>query len=292
MTACLHHLPLRSVLDLMLRDQGLTWIIQDDVLLITTPEQADEELATKVLDVSDLVVCRDEYDALWDDYDTLIDVIVATIRPTSWDSAGGPGSIQGVSLGGAKVLVVAQTREVHEKIAKLLAAIREFAKKNPNAAPPKHFRHPPKPRPPLPLGGLDSPPAAKPAVKGDDGKKPGGCPFCPPARPRLQSGSTLRSPGGPPPKSKPGPTTMGTRSNSGLRPRIISPNHTRGGDVLPGVFLFNRFSVCLTPSRFLALALSASEGAVSPSSLALWASALSQPEIRIAPVGVNEENRR
>ena len=73
-TKSLHNLPLRSALNLMLREHGLTWTIQDDVLLITTPEEADNCLSTKVYDVSDLVVCRGEHDELWDDYDTLIDV--------------------------------------------------------------------------------------------------------------------------------------------------------------------------------------------------------------------------
>ena len=55
----------------------------DDVLLITTPEEADNLLSTKVYDVSDLVVCRGEHDELWDDYDTLIDAIHAALAPTS-----------------------------------------------------------------------------------------------------------------------------------------------------------------------------------------------------------------
>ena len=144
-TKHLPRMPLRRVLNLTLRDLSLTWIIQDDVLLITTAEKADESLTTTVLDVSDLVVCRDEHDAFWDDYDTLIDAITSTVSPTSWNS----GSIKGLSAGGAKVLVVAQTREVQEEVAKLLADIREVAKKNPNAAPPRRDRQPPKPHEPI-----------------------------------------------------------------------------------------------------------------------------------------------
>ena len=89
--------------------------------MITTPEEAESRLTTKVLDVSDLVVCRDKDDELWDDYDTLIDVITSTIMPTTWDQVGGPGSITGASLGTAKVLIVSQTQDVHEEIATLLA---------------------------------------------------------------------------------------------------------------------------------------------------------------------------
>ena len=157
----------------MLREHGLTWLIKDDVLLITTPDKADVEVTTKVLDVSDLVVCRDEHDKLWDDYDTLIDAITSTICPTSWEDVGGPGSVRGASFGGAKVLVVSQTRQAHEEIAEMLAAIREIAKKNPNAAPPRRDRKPaPKPTKPG-LGGLAracpqsaAKPASPPAAEG------------------------------------------------------------------------------------------------------------------------------
>ena len=47
---------LRSALRLMLREMGLTYVIQDEVLLITTPEQAETRLTTKVYPVADLVV--------------------------------------------------------------------------------------------------------------------------------------------------------------------------------------------------------------------------------------------
>ena len=47
----------------------LTYIIKDEVLLITTPDIASEELTTKLYPVGDLVACRDEHDAPWDDYE-------------------------------------------------------------------------------------------------------------------------------------------------------------------------------------------------------------------------------
>ena len=76
-------------------------------------------------------------DELWDDYDTLIDVITETVKPTTWDQVGGPGSITGASIGTAKVLIVSQTYEVQGEIARLLADIREIAKKKPDAELPR-----------------------------------------------------------------------------------------------------------------------------------------------------------
>ena len=136
-TKNLKGISLRSALNLMLKELNLAWTIEDEVLLITTPEEAESRLTTKVYDVADLVACRNSKDNPWDDYDTLIHMITTTIKPTSWDAEGGPGSIVGESLSSAKVLVVCQTRDIHQRIAELFARIREIAKKNPNAESPR-----------------------------------------------------------------------------------------------------------------------------------------------------------
>ena len=47
---------LRSALKLLLRDLGLTYVIKDEVLQITTPEEAENQLITKVYPVADLVI--------------------------------------------------------------------------------------------------------------------------------------------------------------------------------------------------------------------------------------------
>lgn len=52
----LRDISLRSALRLMLRELDLTWVIEDEVLLITTQDGAQERLATKVYPVADLVV--------------------------------------------------------------------------------------------------------------------------------------------------------------------------------------------------------------------------------------------
>ena len=55
-TVNLHGVSLRSALRLMLKNLQLTYIIQDEVLMITTPEAADQELVVKVYPVADLVL--------------------------------------------------------------------------------------------------------------------------------------------------------------------------------------------------------------------------------------------
>jgi hypothetical protein len=142
-TKNLKGISLRSALRLMLRELCLTYVIQDEVLLITTPEEADCHLTTKLYPVADLVVCRNSKGELWDDYDTLIDIITGTNQPTTWDDAGGAGWIGGASLGTAKVLIVSQSQVVHEQIIALLEQIRAVAAKTPNAGTPQRDKKQP-----------------------------------------------------------------------------------------------------------------------------------------------------
>lgn len=58
------------------------------------------------------------------DFDSLIELITTTIDPDSWDDVGGPGSIAEFATNLS--LVISQTQEVHEKIDRLLAQLREI----------------------------------------------------------------------------------------------------------------------------------------------------------------------
>jgi len=126
-TRDLRGISLRSALDLILRDLGLTWTIDSEVLLITSPDEAANLVTTRCYEVSDLVVCRDEKDQLWDDYDSLVKMITAHVSPDSWAGAGGSGAITGISLGGAKVLVVTSEYRVQRAVRQLLEDLREHA---------------------------------------------------------------------------------------------------------------------------------------------------------------------
>ncbi len=48
--------PLRSILNLMLKEHNLTYVIQNDVMMITTVEEAGNRLQTRVYPVGDLVI--------------------------------------------------------------------------------------------------------------------------------------------------------------------------------------------------------------------------------------------
>jgi len=145
-TKSLSNVTLRSALKLLLREHNLTWIIRDEVLMITSREQADNCLTTEVYDVADLVTCRDQKNELWEDYDTLTEVITCTIAPATWDQNGGPGSIKGATFGPAKVLVVSQTSEGHDQLVELLAKLRGEIRRNGGQQQPPRRDRPEMPR--------------------------------------------------------------------------------------------------------------------------------------------------
>lgn len=58
------------------------------------------------------------------DFDSLIDLITSTVRPTTWDAVGGPGSIAPFETNLS--LVISQTQEVHEEIVDLLEQLRRL----------------------------------------------------------------------------------------------------------------------------------------------------------------------
>ena len=58
------------------------------------------------------------------DFESLIELITATIEPTSWDEVGGPGSIAPFDTNLS--LVISQTQEVHEQIVDLLEQLRRM----------------------------------------------------------------------------------------------------------------------------------------------------------------------
>jgi general secretion pathway protein D len=58
------------------------------------------------------------------DFDSLIDLITSTVHPTSWEEAGGNGSIAPFETNLS--LVISQTQEIHEEIADLLEQLRRL----------------------------------------------------------------------------------------------------------------------------------------------------------------------
>jgi hypothetical protein len=114
----------KAAIGLMLCELELTTVIRDEVLLVTTPEEADNQLHVGVYEVTDLV--RDPKDKShdgWPDFDALADVIAASVKPTSW-SGSGPAPLSPLMLSGVDMLIFEQTQAVHEEVERLLSNLR------------------------------------------------------------------------------------------------------------------------------------------------------------------------
>lgn len=131
---------LRSALRLLLRELDLAYVIQDEVLLITTPEEAECRLTTKIYPVGDLLVPAAKPAHFPADGATLMDLITSVVQPTTWEDVGGPGAIRGASLGGVETLIISQTADVHAEITSLLAALRGIIAEQ---QAPAHGKQPP-----------------------------------------------------------------------------------------------------------------------------------------------------
>lgn len=117
-TVNLHNISLRSALRLLMERLQLTFVVRDEVLLITTPEEAESQLTTCVYDVSNFL--DDTGPEL---VDALIDTIVSCVQSESWKPNGGEGQIRTPQPG---LLVVSQTYSVHDELGSLLQTMRKM----------------------------------------------------------------------------------------------------------------------------------------------------------------------
>jgi hypothetical protein len=119
-------IPLRSALSLILAGLHLVWTIDHECLLVTTSDRGSNQSIIKVYPVLDLVDVADEANPRAGNYhavEAIAKQITDGIAPATWDDAGGPGGIEQYNPSGA--IVISQSFEVHEEIAKLLAMLRK-----------------------------------------------------------------------------------------------------------------------------------------------------------------------
>jgi hypothetical protein len=115
---------IRSMLRQLLPTHGLTYIVRDEFLIITTKTAAETATSTRLYQVHDLVLKPND-PAARPELNSLIELITSTIVPDMWREAGSViGEIKGVEFPGAVVLVVSHNDDGHEQIEKLLADLR------------------------------------------------------------------------------------------------------------------------------------------------------------------------
>jgi hypothetical protein len=118
-TVNLHNISLKSALRLMLKQLGLTSMIRNEVLMITTPEEAETHLETCVYDVNGLVD-----DTSRKNIEALVDTIISCVATETWaDNGGGEAEIRVLQPG---LLVISQTQTVQNAVRDLLTEIREM----------------------------------------------------------------------------------------------------------------------------------------------------------------------
>ncbi|MEQ8787262.1 MAG: hypothetical protein RIC55_13235 [Pirellulaceae bacterium] len=106
---------LETVIQALVLDLQLTWILRDGVLWITSVEEAEQSLKTAVYDVRDL--CSNEKEV-----QPLLEALTSQTQPDSWSDVGGPGSIDLVNTG---TLVIRHQERVHQEVLQLLETYRQ-----------------------------------------------------------------------------------------------------------------------------------------------------------------------
>jgi len=121
----LRNISLRSALNLMFRQPGtedLTYIIDEEVLLITTEERANETLQVRLYRVDDFPFYGDSGSN--PPFHDLRKVLTTCVAYDSWEVHGtGEGSLWLMEPG---ILVVSQTQAVQHEIENLLNKIRQM----------------------------------------------------------------------------------------------------------------------------------------------------------------------
>jgi hypothetical protein len=113
----LHNISLRSALRLMLKSNQLAYVIEDEILSITTADDAEKDLKVCVYDVRK--IAGDKSDIL-----ALMDTINSCVAKETWAKNGkGNAEIRSPKLG---FLVITQSQAVHNDIRNLLTTIDEM----------------------------------------------------------------------------------------------------------------------------------------------------------------------
>lgn len=112
---------LRSALKLLLEPLSLGYVIDDEVLKITSKTRLEGQQLLVAYHVAALLKTNDPEQA---DFQELIELVTNVVAPDSWQEVGGPGAIQPNVA--TKALVVRQTQSAHDQISKLLTGLRKW----------------------------------------------------------------------------------------------------------------------------------------------------------------------
>jgi len=125
-TRVISELDAQDALDMLLRDVELAWTVRDEVLFITTAEEANNVVIPRLYDVRDLAGRREPSGEMSYDFEELTALIMCSVEPTTWGAGTGPSSvwIPPFQTDALAVLLVPQTWHVHREVEELLADLR------------------------------------------------------------------------------------------------------------------------------------------------------------------------
>jgi hypothetical protein len=113
---------LRSALRLLLDTIDLTYRVENEVLQITTKEVESMNPTVRLYPLPWGIAAQARPDV-----QALIDLITSTVRPETWDSVGGYGSVRPIGESGETTLVVSQTQECHWEVEGLFRGLHQQA---------------------------------------------------------------------------------------------------------------------------------------------------------------------
>ena len=121
---------LRTALDLIYQEMGLSYTIRGEAYVITSRAASDQQLTHRAYDVTDLMtgksldttVVQIRYPAdIAQRIDALIKSIQSTVQPESWDELGGLGTMIHVKGRNRRhFIVVSQTEPCHYEVKRML----------------------------------------------------------------------------------------------------------------------------------------------------------------------------
>lgn len=120
-TCDLRNISLGSALRNMLQQLELTYVIADEVLLVTTQEECESRLSVAAYPVGNLA-------GHGKNLKPLVEALIDTVATETWAANGG-GVAEIRTLPGG-ILVISQTAGVHEELANVLTAIRKAQRLN------------------------------------------------------------------------------------------------------------------------------------------------------------------
>lgn len=118
---------LEDALETLFADSNLGFSIRDEVLLITTKDEAKSLRTVRVFPVGDLIDGEIDKDGVDEEYARLLDVITKAVEPDSWATLDKPkaGTAYISYLPQGRAIVCSHSRDAQKEVAEILEKVRK-----------------------------------------------------------------------------------------------------------------------------------------------------------------------